>query len=526
MTDLEFDLPKNGSSIIKVLGIGGGGSNAVSYMYEQGIKGVDFIVCNTDAQALELSPVPTKIQLGKRGLGAGSVPEIGRIATLEQIDQINEIFQVNTKMLFITAGMGGGTGTGGAPVIAQAARESGILTVGIVTLPFSFEGRKRCQQAEAGIEEMRKYVDALLLISNDKLRELYGNLKLSEAFNRADDILTTAAKGIAEIITMEGYVNVDFEDVKTVLTNSGKAIMGSDTADGEDRASKVVKGALNSPLLNDNSIKGADNILLQINSGEDEISVDEINEITEYIQNEAGQSAQILWGYARNPELGSKISVTVVATGFNRKKSEHPKIEKKIVGVVADSNIIEKEHIEIRPDEEITSEPDNQLISLFDQISEPVVKRSESETMKLFPDEEGKLEESSLMKEEEDNILKFEIDSPKLKQTENTIQDTDEDRIFASVSKPVESSETEDTDLLRKQSEERIQRLKSLSMKMKTPAGLSELENEPAYKRVNFELKDPPPNVGLQASRYVLDVDEENNTEIRSNNAYLYDNPD
>lgn len=261
---IKFDMPKNQSSIIKVIGVGGGGSNAVNHMFRQGIKGVDFIICNTDAQAMESSPVPVKVQLGEKGLGAGSVPSVGREAAHNKKDEIREILEKNTQMLFITAGMGGGTGTGAAPVIAQVARELGILTVGIVTIPFSFEGKKRRTQADEGILELKKYVDTLVIICNDKLRELCGDLKLSAAFDKADDVLTTAARGIAEIITVTGYINVDFEDVKTVMKESGKAIMGYAQAEGDNRALDAVKGALSSPLLNDNDIEGASNVLLYI----------------------------------------------------------------------------------------------------------------------------------------------------------------------------------------------------------------------------------------------------------------------
>jgi cell division protein FtsZ len=335
---LKFDLPKNQSSIIKVLGVGGGGSNAVSHMFEQGIQGVDFIICNTDAQSLEISPIPTKIQLGSKGLGAGSIPEVGRDAAVENIEDLKRILEKNTKMLFITAGMGGGTGTGAAPIIAQAAKELDILTVGIVTIPFAFEGRKRKMQAEAGIKELRNYVDSLLIICNDKLREVYGDLKLSDAFERADNILTVAAKGIAEIITVTGYINVDFEDVKTVMKDSGTAIMGSATAEGENRSLKAVEEALSSPLLNDNQIKGSGNILLYIASGDEEITMDEVTEITDYIQQEAGQNAEIIWGNGKDASLGNKISITLVATGFNTDRTikfsepEARKIHKLTVG--------------------------------------------------------------------------------------------------------------------------------------------------------------------------------------------------
>jgi cell division protein FtsZ len=313
---LLFDAPKQRASIIKVIGVGGGGSNAVTHMYKQGIKGVDFVICNTDSQAMDISAVPNKIQLGKTGLGAGSIPDVGRLSAEENIEEIKKIIESNTKMLFVTAGMGGGTGTGAAPVIAKLAKEMGILTVGIVTLPFNFEGRKRRLQAEKGIEELKKYVDTLLLISNEKLREIHGNLKISEAFGKADDILTTAAKGIAELITVAGYINVDFEDVKTVMQNSGTAIMGSASAEGNDRARIAVKEALTSPLLNDNKIVGASNILLYISSGKEEITFDEVTEITDYIQEEAGENAEIIWGNGYDDSLGDKISITLIATGF------------------------------------------------------------------------------------------------------------------------------------------------------------------------------------------------------------------
>lgn len=322
---MNFNLPKEEGSIIKVIGVGGGGSNAVNHMYKQGIRGVDFVVCNTDQQALDMSPVPKKIALGSsltEGRGAGAQAEVGRNAAIENLDDIKEILGANTKMVFITAGMGGGTGTGAAPVIAQAAREQGILTVGIVTIPFGFEGKKRKLQADLGLEELKKHVDTVLIISNDKLREMYGNLKLSEAFGQADDVLTIAAKGIAEIITVEGYVNVDFEDVRTVMTGSGVAIMGSATTSGPDRAIKAVELALASPLLNDNNIYGASNILLYISSGREEVTMDEVAEITDYIQEEAGMDADVIWGNGTDLELEDKLTLTVIATGFSGEKLE------------------------------------------------------------------------------------------------------------------------------------------------------------------------------------------------------------
>jgi len=322
---MNFNLPKEESSIIKVIGVGGGGSNAVNHMYKQGIRGVDFIVCNTDQQALDMSPVPKKIALGSsltEGRGAGAQAEVGRNAAIETLDEIKDVLGSNTKMVFITAGMGGGTGTGAAPVIAQAARELGILTVAIVTVPFAFEGKKRKVQADKGLDELKRNVDTVLVICNDKLREMYGNLKLSEAFNQADDILTIAAKGIAEIITVEGYVNVDFEDVRTVMTNSGVAIMGSANASGANRATEAVTRALASPLLNDNNIFGASNILLYISSGSEEVTMDEVTEITDFIQEEAGMTADIIWGNGFDETLGDTINVTVIATGFTNDKTQ------------------------------------------------------------------------------------------------------------------------------------------------------------------------------------------------------------
>ncbi len=322
---IKFDLPKEQPSIIKVIGVGGGGSNAVNHMFKQGIKGVDFVVCNTDQQALDRSPVPKKIVLGAtltEGRGAGSIPDVGKNAALENLEELKDILNSKTKMVFITAGMGGGTGTGAAPIIAKAAKDLGILTVGIVTIPFHFEGRKRKSQADYGLEELKQSVDTLLVISNEKLRDMYGNLKLGEAFAQADNILTIAAKGIAEIITVSGYVNVDFEDVRTVMKDSGVAIMGSASASGPDRAVKAVQTALASPLLNDNNIEGASNILLYINSGSEEVTMDEVSEITDYIQNEAGLTAEIIWGNGYDEDLGDSITVTVIATGFKTKSVE------------------------------------------------------------------------------------------------------------------------------------------------------------------------------------------------------------
>lgn len=317
---MTFDIPVERTSEIKVIGIGGGGSNAVNHMCRQGIKGVDFIVVNTDKQALEASPVSTKIQIGEsltEGRGAGSRPEIGRQAAIENLDDVMKVLDGNTKMVFLTAGMGGGTGTGAAPVIAQACREAGLLTVAIVTLPFRFEGQLRLKPAIEGLEEIAKHVDSLIAINNEKLREIHGNLRLSEAFSQADDVLLQAAKGIAELITITGYINVDFNDVQTVMQTSGVALMGSAVAEGENRALTAIEQSLNSPLLNNNDITGANKILLNITSGEDEVSMDEVAEITDFVDHLKSKDALVIWGVGSDPELGNKVCVTIVATGFD-----------------------------------------------------------------------------------------------------------------------------------------------------------------------------------------------------------------
>ncbi|MDI9308597.1 MAG: cell division protein FtsZ [Limnohabitans sp.] len=316
---ISFDLPKNQSNVIKVIGVGGGGSNAINHMFKQGIKGVDFIVCNTDSQALQNSAVPNKIQLGANlteGLGAGANPDVGQQAALESIEDIEKMLDVNTKMVFITAGMGGGTGTGAAPVIAQLAKEKDILTVGIVTIPFQFEGKIRSEQALLGVEKLRRQVDSLIVINNNKLREVYGNLGFKAGFSKADEVLATASRGIAEVITHHYTQNIDLKDAKTVLANSGTAIMGSATAEGEERAKDAIVAALDSPLLNDNKITGAKNVLLLIVSGANEITIDEIGEISDYIQSEAGHNANIIMGVGEDESLGDKIAVTIIATGF------------------------------------------------------------------------------------------------------------------------------------------------------------------------------------------------------------------
>ena len=348
--NITFDLPKNQSNVIKVIGVGGGGSNAINHMFKQGIKGVDFIVCNTDAQALDNSPVPNKIQLGvnlTEGLGAGANPEVGQQSAIESVADIEKMLDSNTKMVFITAGMGGGTGTGAAPVIAQLAKERDILTVGIVTIPFQFEGKARQEQALAGVERLRKQVDSLIVINNNKLREVYGNLGFKAGFSKADEVLATASRGIAEVITHHYTQNIDLKDAKTVLSNSGTAIMGSATAIGENRAKEAIIAALDSPLLNDNKISGAKNVLLLIVSGTNEITIDEIGEINDHIQAEAGFNANIIMGVGEDETLGDSIAVTIIATGFNpEQQSEIVNTEpKKIIHALEDNQKIERDLI-------------------------------------------------------------------------------------------------------------------------------------------------------------------------------------
>ncbi|WP_068597478.1 cell division protein FtsZ [Vaginella massiliensis] len=343
---IEFNLQKHNSNSIKVIGVGGGGSNAVNYMFSQGITGVDFVICNTDAQALQNSSIPSRVQLGEaitEGLGAGANPEVGEQAALESIEQIKAVLGDNTKMVFITAGMGGGTGTGAAPVIAGVAKDLGILTVGIVTAPFYFEGKMRLEQAEKGIEKLRSNVDSLIVINNDKLRELYGNLGFKSGFAKADEVLATAAKGIAEVITQHYTMNIDLRDAKTVLANSGTAIMGSAKARGENKAKEAIVAALDSPLLNNNKITGAKNVLLLLLSGDNELTMDEIGVINDYIQQEAGHSANIIMGIGEDPNLGEEILITVVATGFPMEDQIYTgKEEEKIIHALEDEQPITK----------------------------------------------------------------------------------------------------------------------------------------------------------------------------------------
>ncbi len=358
--NISFDLPKNQSNVIKVIGVGGGGSNAINHMFQQGIKGVDFVICNTDAQALQNSGVPNKIQLGvnlTEGLGAGANPEVGEQSAVESMEDIRRMLDTNTKMVFITAGMGGGTGTGAAPIIAKMAKELDILTVGIVTMPFQFEGKLRNEQAQKGIETLRAHVDSLVVINNNKLREVYGNLGFKAGFSKADEVLSTASRGIAEVITHHYTQNIDLRDAKTVLSNSGTAIMGSATASGKTRAQEAIMKALDSPLLNDNKITGAKNVLLLIVSGAQEITIDEIGEINDHIQNEAGHGANIIMGVGEDESLQESISVTIIATGFDIEQQDeisNTEVKKVIHALEDDQNnevkVKEREPAIITPD--------------------------------------------------------------------------------------------------------------------------------------------------------------------------------
>jgi len=344
---ISFDLPKNQSNVIKVIGVGGGGSNAVNQMFKRGISGVDFVICNTDAQALQNSPVPNKIQLGAsltEGLGAGANPEVGKQSALESLDEIKSMLDTRAKMVFITVGMGGGTGTGAAPIIAKLAHEMGILTVGIVTIPFKFEGKTRNEQAQKGVENLSQYVDSIIIINNNKLREVYGNLGFKAGFSKADEVLSTAARGIAEVITHHYTQNIDLRDAKTVLANSGTAIMGSATANGNNRANEAIMKALDSPLLNDNKITGAKNVLLLIVSGSNEITIDEIGEISDFIQNEAKTNVDIIMGVGEDENLGEAVSVTIIATGFNKEQQQSitNKEAKKIIHSLEDDQKVEQ----------------------------------------------------------------------------------------------------------------------------------------------------------------------------------------
>lgn len=521
---IRFESQKNKPNIIKVLGVGGGGSNAVNHMFKQGIKGVDFWVSNTDSQSLEASPVPSRLKLGKSELGAGSIPSVGKEAAEDSIELIKESLSENTKMLFVTAGMGGGTGTGAAPVIAKIARELNILTVGIVTIPFSFEGRKRRQQAEAGIEELRKYVDSLLVISNDKLREIHGDLKLSEAFAKADNILSTAARGIAEIITVSGYVNVDFEDVKTVMLNSGKAILGSATASGEGRAMNAVQAALASPLLDDNDINGASHLLLYIASGEEETSLDEITEITEYVQSAAGMNADMIWGTGSDSSLGDNISVTLIATGFDSKKNNILlKQDDKIVHHLSSVTIPDAD-LSVLAKQEIVENTADFNITEVTLIKKPEFNQQVENELTVVP-----LVNESEIRYQVVNEQNTEISPEKepLKITVNEPEQPHEPQFIypekpVTFNNPVETSQQE----IEEAKADKRNRLKGLNTFGRNEEEIENMEKIPAYLRRNVVLNEMKASSESQASRYIL-TDQNQNPEItKTDNSFFHKKPD
>jgi len=565
-TDFEFQLPKHQSSQIKVIGVGGGGSNAVNYMYEHGIKGVDFVICNTDLQALEASPIPTKIQLGKNlteGLGAGSNPDVGMKAAQESSDRICELLDANTKMLFITAGMGGGTGTGAAPVIAEIAREKGILTVAVVTHPFTNEGGYRKQYAKEGLNELKKQVDTLLIINNDKLIEVYGDLTLTQAFGKANEVLNTATKGIAEIISQHLLVNIDLNDARKVLENSGTAVMGQAQATGENRAIDAVSEALDSPLLNDNEIVGAQQVLLRIvtGSGDDEIKMSELSKIKNKIQQAAGRDVNIIEGIGIDPDLGSAVNVTVIATGFETKTVNEPKtfsldsndfnsssndrINKNsntqqtlyldddnrgftdssensglnLNTPLADNNVLVEEKIILDLGQEV--EEEKIVLDLGQEVEEEIVLDLKQEVEEeIVLDLEQEVEEEIVLDLKQDsderpgdlisNILRDE-NLNLVQEDNNLVLNSDIEKVKSDSSMIVEARERES-------------RLREISIKLRTPSGLTKLENEPAYKRNNITLDDSIHSSTDEISR--MSINSNDNLNSLNNNSFLHDNVD
>ncbi|MBL6667208.1 MAG: cell division protein FtsZ [Crocinitomicaceae bacterium] len=541
---MEFDIPKENSSDIKVIGVGGGGSNAVNHMFNQGIQGVDFIICNTDRQALDISPVPYKIQLGTEltdGRGAGMMPEVGENAALENLEDIRELLSQNTKMLFVTAGMGGGTGTGAGPVIAQIAKDLGILTVGIVTVPFNFEGKKRRIQAEAGLERMRQNVDSLLIISNERLRDFGKNMALTAAFAHADNILTVAAKGIAELISRTGLINTDFNDVNTVLRDSGHAIMGSAQAEGEDRAMEAVTAALASPLLNDNDITGANYILLNISyCSSNEITMDEMGEITDYVQEEAGSTADVIFGVGCDDSLGNKLSVTIIATGFATaddlivplgKPAERinipledaavKEIKQPLSNPVSSSEaeaVVEEKDEPFVKTVEPTAEPVN-MVDAIDLSSEELVVHDLSE------DEDKKETEI----ENESAPLSWEISEtivPEALNDAESQQDlfSEADVVKHQLDEDEEIDEKPSAQDHQKMTQDRVNKIQEHTAKLKNAEGISDYEKEPAFKRRSLFLDNSKPSEE-RPSRFGLSEDENGGSDL-SDNSFLHDNVD
>jgi len=561
-----FDMPEEQSSIIKVIGVGGGGNNAVNYMFEQGISGVNFVVLNTDAQALEMSPVPNKIQLGPtltNGRGAGSMPEVGKNATLESEEEIRDLLSINTKMVFVTAGMGGGTGTGGAPVVARIAKELGLLTVGIVTIPFEFEGKRKRDKAEQGLLEMKKNVDAMIVISNNKLRDIYGNLSLTQAFGNADSVLSTAAKGISEIITKSGMINVDFEDVRTVMTDSGVALMGTGIASGENRAIQAVDAAMSSPLLNDDDIHGAKGILLNITSGSEEIRMDEVTHITEYVQQAAANDTEIIWGVCYDDALEDEIAVTLIATGFDSKKlSSKLDIKQKVVHTLGEEGekiVVEEVKKEepvadlypspADPEEEGRDDDEMEILTYPSKpdttISAPEPSKQAS-TMFFLNDDEEEDDEVP----ETDNTIKdvavvdpeeygFSMEAEATQEVSETppVSDDKSDDFSLELFSSTDSSEQTGgqsrpdgpahrpnmADIQR----ERMMKLKNIVSfnKIKSNQNLRDMENEPAYVRKNVEFGNVQHSTETNMSKFTLG-NNDGQPEIRENNSFLHDNVD
>ena len=571
MPKMEFDLPRDYNSIIKVIGVGGGGSNAVNHMFNQGIVGVDFIVCNTDRQALDISPVPYKIQLGAQltdGRGAGMLPEVGMAAANENIEEIRELLSKNTKMVFVTAGMGGGTGTGAAPVIAQVAKDLGILTVGIVTIPFNFEGKKRRLQAEEGLNKMRENVDTLLVINNERLREFGKDMSLTDAFSYADDILTVAARGIAEVISVTGVINVDFNDVNTVLRNSGHAIMGSASAEGENRALEAVTSALTSPLLMDNEIDGARYVLLNITYGSKEVMMDEITEITDYIQEAAGATADVIWGHGLDSSLGEKISITLIAAGLKDVPLNgfEKAPERKVVDLHGENN------------KEITSLLTNPVSSYEgsgnskDEFSEEPFLKSEQITDNTIPAESisqnfsekksydlfesaVEINPSAILDVNDDTNFVEEItfheneatsnteakdvqpefsweigvsnsdaseSSTKIEEKEEVVRHMLEEEVIMELDSEVKQTTPEEQ---QKIAQERSSKIMEYTNKLKNAEGIADFENEPAYVRRNISLNQSIPSSEESVSRFGLSEEEDGKSGLRSNN-FLHDNVD
>jgi len=587
INNLPFDLPKNQSNVIKVIGIGGGGSNAINYMYSKGIKGVDFVVCNTDAQALENSPVENKIQLGidlTEGLGAGANPDIGEQAANESFDDIKKMLETNTKMVFITAGMGGGTGTGAAPIISKFAKEMDILTVGIVTMPFQFEGKIRTDQANIGIEKLRNQVDALIVINNNKLRDIYGNLGFKEGFAKADEVLATASKGIAEVITHHYTQNIDLKDAKTVLSNSGNAIMGSARSSGSKRAVEAISSALDSPLLNDNRINGAKNVLLLIVSGSEEITIDEIGLINEYIQDRAGNGANIIMGIGEDQSLESSISVTVIATGFDPNMQEeivHSDPKKIIHNLDGENEIIKSlgdnksktplqfdfpsSSIDFKEDFEKSSNYINNIEVRFEEVE---LERKKHENEFLIQSEDKKDNSINIVGPEHveiDDQVSIDFDKPLMKNNFNEkkiIYELNEDVNDIVVNDPIEIiavNEVDGTDIkksgfdsydeqkieitnnfyekniestplnssiadgLSRRTDFRKIKLKEFNYNFSKAKKISDMEKEPAFKRTGVKLKK---SNSKDKSRITLNEDSEGEINLRTNNSFLHDNFD